>query len=403
MTMTSPTSAHLVDDVLAWWLRHGPDENHGGVFTCWSNQGEELVSSDKYAWSQGRWVYLMAHLSRAGKQGLLPVDNDRLLALAEQSAEFIRDHQILPDGRTSYVTTAGGQVIDPGTGAHQSIFADMFVALGWGALAEVTGSAQWGAQASRMVREARAVMRSGDYRSEPYPVPAGHRSLALPMITINVAEQVYRATGEPEVRELAVQAADEIAEFHLDGTDISEMPGGDPASLFSRHRTPGHVLELVWFLWQARDVIGSHPLTDPQRLADITEHALALGWDEHHGGLLRYTDLAGGQPTGSTGDHPYERLVADTWDTKLWWPHAEMLYTTALMAKVSGRESLTRWHATALDYTMSRFPQGSGREWTQNLNRDGSPRAGVVALPVKDPFHIARAFLKLAELEKEPT
>ena len=39
---------HLVDDVLAWWVAHGPDDQHGGVLTCWNNAGTELVTTDKY-------------------------------------------------------------------------------------------------------------------------------------------------------------------------------------------------------------------------------------------------------------------------------------------------------------------------------------------------------------------
>lgn len=402
MTSFASTQQHLVDDVVRWWLGHGPDVREGGVWTCWSNDGSELVSTDKYTWSQGRWVYLTAHLARAGHQGRLPVDGERLLALAEQSARFIRDHQLLPDGRTAYLTTTDGTVIDPGDGAHQSIFADMFVALGWGALAEITGSDEWGSRASRLLQGARAVMRSGDYRSEPYPVPAGHRSLALPMITVNVAEQVFRATGEDSVRQILIQAADEIAEHHLVGSDVLEMPGTDPASLLSRHRTPGHILELAWFLWEARDIIGEHPLTDAGRLADLAENALAIGWDNEHGGLLRYTDAHGGAPSGTTTGHVYEQLVQDTWDTKLWWPHAELLYASPLLAKVADRPALAAWHQRSRDYVAAHFIQGPGQEWVQNLNRDGSPRAGVVALPVKDPFHVARALLKLAELEREP-
>jgi N-acylglucosamine 2-epimerase len=43
---------HLVDDVLAFWLASSPDDERGGVFTCWSNDGARLLSHDKYTWSQ---------------------------------------------------------------------------------------------------------------------------------------------------------------------------------------------------------------------------------------------------------------------------------------------------------------------------------------------------------------
>ena len=37
-------------------------------------------------------------------------------------------------------------------------------------------------------------------------------------------------------------------------------------------------------------------------------------------------------------------------------------------------------------------------EWRQKLNRDLSPFAGTVALPVKDPFHLPRSLILQIEL-----
>jgi len=390
--------AHLLDDVLPWWLSHGPDVRRGGVFTCWSNDSQTLVSTDKYTWSQGRWVYLMAHLAQAAQDGRLPIDADHLLDLAHSSASFIWDHQILPDGRTAWVTTEDGTVIDPGDGAHQSVFSDMFVALGWGALGQVSGDTTWGQRALDMLVQARQAILSGDYRCQPYPVPTGYRSLGLPMITVNTAEQVYRATKEQAALDLLHQAMDELVEYHLVGADMAEMPGGPTDELLAHHRTPGHILELMWFLWHARDLAPDHQLAQADTLAAIARHALAIGWDDTFGGLLRYTDLTGGKPGGKPGGFPIESLVLETWDTKLWWVHAEALYTTALMDHITGDHDFGSWHTRIADYVTRHFMEGPGMEWTQNLDRDGSPHEGVVALPVKDPFHVARALLNLVNL-----
>jgi N-acylglucosamine 2-epimerase len=52
---------------------------------------------------------------------------------------------------------------------------------------------------------------------------------------------------------------------------------------------------------------------------------------------------------------------------------------------------------------MDTFPAGPGEEWIQVRRRDGSPLDATVALPVKDPFHIARSFLLLVELLHDDT
>ena len=397
---------HLIDDVLAWWTEHGPDPDHGGVLTCWDNAGTRLVSTDKYTWSQGRWAWLTARLAMAGERGVLDVDADWYTRESEGTARFLRDHAMLPDRRTAYVTTRAGEPFEPvaGGGLHTSVFADLFVALGFAGLAQLRPEEDWGGQSLEILRRSAAAIASGDYQSEPYPVARGHLSFGLPMILIGVGEQVYRATGSSEAADVVRTAAAKIEDHFLTGSDITEMPrtdGNDDGSLLVRHRTPGHVLECVWFLHHARDLLDGRLLASTAALVPIADHSLEIGWDSEHGGLFRYTDAFGGEPTGSRSEDPYEALVVSTWDTKLWWPHAEALYTTALLAHTTDDPGMRVWEERVREYTLRTFPDGLGREWTQNRDRTGAPIDKTVALPVKDPFHVARALLMLAELDHD--
>jgi N-acylglucosamine 2-epimerase len=157
----------------------------------------------------------------------------------------------------------------------------------------------------------------------------------------------------------------------------------------------------LWFLHHAADLAPGTVAADPDRLTDLAMHACRLDWDDEHGGLLRFVDSGGGAPAGRRTDDPYEALVVDTWDTKLWWPHAEAIYTTALLSRATARADVADWHEKLYRYTMNTFPAGPGAEWIQIRQRDGSPLDATVALPVKDPFHIARSFLLLVELMHE--
>lgn len=377
---------HLVDDVLAWWTTHGPDHEHGGVLTCWDNAGTRLVRGDKYTWSQGRWAWLTARVSLSAE--LVGVDAGWYAEQAVRTARFVRDHALLPDGTTAFVTDRSGAEAGP----HTSVYADLFAALGFAGVARLDPDGDWGGYAEDVLLRCAAAIDADRFRSDPYPVPVGHRSFGLPMILVGVGEQVHRAIGSAASAEVVRQAAAQIEEHHLIGDDVAEMPS-ETDGLLARHRTPGHVLEATWFLHHAEDLLAGSALGERERLARIAARALDLGWDDEHGGLLRYVDRDGGAPTGARTDDPYEALVVDTWDTKLWWPHAEALYATALL--VPDR------HERLHDYVFATFPEGPGREWTQIRTRDGAPLEKTVALPVKDPFHIARALLMLVELEGE--
>jgi N-acylglucosamine 2-epimerase len=116
--------------------------------------------------------------------------------------------------------------------------------------------------------------------------------------------------------------------------------------------------------------------------------------------MFRYVDADGGRPRGREfGDDRYEELVRKTWDTKLWWVHVEALYAARLLAERFERADLADWGDRLARYTLDTFPQPGGGEWIQIRDRRGAPLDEVVALPVKDPFHISRALLLMTELD----
>jgi N-acylglucosamine 2-epimerase len=406
--------SHLENDVMAWWLANGPDTEYGGVRTCFANSGDTLVSTDKYTWSQGRWVWLTSRLSRAARRGLLGMDPDALLRHAAGTAEFIAAHALLGNGTTAYVMAADGAVKPYGADGdpHASVFADLFAALGFAALGgelAVTGATQgrpWGRLAEQLLVSAWDRVLAGTAKNEPYPVDPRFRCFAEPMMVMHVGAELYAATGSGKAAEIATAAAaDARSALFVAGTDVHDMAPRHAEmddTLLARHRTPGHLLEFLWFLQHAAtEVPGVAKVADPAWMVGAALGALDLGWDTAEGGLLRYADTDGGAPRGRLLDDRYESLVTRTWDTKLWWPHAEALYATALLARLHGSAELATWRDQIHEYTFTTFPEGPGREWTQIRARDGRPLDEVVALPVKDPFHIARALLLLVELRAE--
>ena len=88
------------------------------------------------------------------------------------------------------------------------------------------------------------------------------------------------------------------------------------------------------------------------------------------------------------------------WDDKLWWVHSEALYTTLLCYFCGGGRQFRDMFGRVFTYTMETFPNRDQdiREWVQIRTRDGKPQEKVVALPVKDPFHIARNLILILEL-----
>ena len=88
------------------------------------------------------------------------------------------------------------------------------------------------------------------------------------------------------------------------------------------------------------------------------------------------------------------------WSDKLWWVHSEALYSTLLCGFRSGDQRFFDWYRRVFTYTFQTFPNPDRelREWIQIRSREGKPEERVVALPVKDPYHITRNLILILEL-----
>ncbi|WAH99270.1 AGE family epimerase/isomerase [Arthrobacter sp. MMS18-M83] len=404
----------LLKSVLPWWLHNAVDRENGGVFTCFSNSGRQL-SSEKYTWSQGRWAWLCSRIAVDSEAGIIDEDPQLWAELALETARFVQAHAILDGGVTAYRTSTEGQALPSGPQGEiaVSVLADLFAALGLAGAARLPQAGDqerstWVQSAHALLAHAEERIKARTAPSEPYPVRPGFQDAAGLMLLLNVGVQLHLASGSAESAETAAASltqllgdgttegmwkADSWWEYRPDSSD-------DVDTLLARHRTPGHLLEMLWMVIEAAEVIPALESRIPNWLPDLAVRALDVGWDDQYGGILRYVDGDGGEPRGRLfGNDAYETLVAQTWDTKLWWVQVEALYATRLLAERFGRPDLLDWHHRIWSYILDIFPDPSGQEWLQIRDRGGKPLDRVVALPVKDPFHIARSLLLTTELE----
>jgi N-acylglucosamine 2-epimerase len=410
---TDRVRSELLDNVLPWWLKHGMDAEHGGVFTCFSNDGQ-LLSTEKYTWSQGRWAWLCARLA-AAKGHVIPADGDQWERLAIETARFIQNHSLLPGPVVAYRTSAEGQPLASGPQGELavSVLADLFAALGLAGAAAVPSAlpderSRWLHTSHALLAHAKDRISSRTAPSEPYPVRPGFTDAAGFMLLLNVGAELHRSSGSAESAATAEWALGRLLGDHDDGGmwqsgswwEFRPDDDGDRDTLLARHRTPGHLLEMTWMVLDAAETVPALRPRVPSWLPDLAVRSLELGWDEEFGGIFRYVDADGGRPKGREfGDDRYEALVRRTWDTKLWWVHVEALFATRRLARYFGRADLAEWHDRLSAYTLETFPHPHGGEWIQIRDRRGAPLNEVVALPVKDPFHIARALLLISELD----
>ena len=81
--------SQIQDNFLPYWLKF-VDREQGGILNCIHNNGDQRLSDNKFTWSQGRWLWVLARVYRLAKQGVLPkVDPAELEPLMDETFRFL--------------------------------------------------------------------------------------------------------------------------------------------------------------------------------------------------------------------------------------------------------------------------------------------------------------------------
>lgn len=408
----------LKNQILSFWMPRCEDKTFGGFLNCFDNKGEHLASYDKYTWSQGRFVWMFAKL--AGSEGLMLTAAERaeFLRLAAQGADFLMEHCLIgeEDYRCVFLMNRDGSPKKVGDyeALDMSIYADCFVVIGLSRYALTSGDKKAYEFAKKLHASCVSRMKSGNFNTLPYPVSKKFRAHGIPMIMSNTTKELCLAADALDgdygayLRTLVHGYTEDILTNFVDENNVlhefilSETNEFFP-EILCQHMNPGHTIEDMWFAYEAAELCGETKWNE--KIAAVAKKAIENGWDEEFGGILHFSGVAGGEPVGdATGveNEPMTLLLSD-WGSKLWWVHSEALYTSLLCYFNTDDKDFLAWFEKIFDYTFATFPGKNPevREWLQIRTRDGAPQDKVVALPVKDPFHITRNLVMLLELLSE--
>lgn len=405
----------LTNNLLSFWLPRSIDTENGGFFNCFTNDGSQLLSRDKYTWSQGRFVWTFARLAMLSAPIFSQEQKADFLALAKAGLEFLQKHCLVApdDWRCVYLTDEKGtpKQADETGRLDLSIYADCFVIAAFARYGLAAADKPAYTFASKLYQSALARIKEGNYLTHPYPLSAQYRAHGIPMIMSNVTCEMIQAAASldpaalPGLKaQLDVFVTDILTNFASENDVIHEVIAKDNTylpNMLGQHANPGHTIECMWFVIEAAQLLDRPDLV--RRAAAISKRTCAIGWDEEYGGLLHYSHVAGGPPRGSTAgveDEPMLQQVLAGWSDKLWWVHSEAIYTNLLCYELTGEADFLALYNKLASYTFSTFPNPDRtiREWIQIRQQDGTPQEKVVALPVKDPYHIMRNVIQIIEL-----
>ena len=360
-----------------FWLRNGMDKEHGGVYTCLDRYGR-IYSTDKSVWMQGRCGWIFAYLCH-----VYGVKKEWLEA-SKSCLDFMEKYCINPeaDGRMYFTVTADGKPLRQ----RRYYYSEAFYAIANAEYYGVTGDKECLERAKKAYNIYWDLWHGAKDPTglgpKTIPETRSGRAFGLPMIYLNVTSVMLRVDPENKAlyEERAQGCVDDIFKYHVHPELHCVLenvgPNGEANLDYTDGRivNPGHDIEGVWFMLEHAKRTGNKQLVADAE--QIFNWAINAGWDKEYGGLLYFIDCLGNPPEA------YEH------DMKLWWPHDEILISSLMLYRDTGKEEYLDWYFRTMDYCKKHFSDSEGGEWYGYLRRDGKPtEPSTKGSTFKGPFH----------------
>lgn len=374
--------ADLTDNILPFWLEHGLDRKHGGIYTCLDREGK-LMDPTKSVWFQGRFAFVCSFAYNQVER------RPEWLDAARQTLDFIEQHCFDADGRMYFEVAADGTPLR----MRRYVFSESFAAIAMAEYALATGNQSYAEKALKIFKDMRRFLTTPGLLAPKYLPSVEAQGHSITMIMINVASRLKKVIADPELDRQIDESLFKLKNdfMHPEFKALLETVG--PAGEFidtcnGRVINPGHCIETAWFLFDvAMDRGGDKNLIDLG--LTILNWSWDWGWDETYGGIINFRDCRNLPP------QDYSQ------DMKFWWPQTEAIIANLYAHKLTGNELYLKRHRQVSEWAYGHFPDHEFGEWYGYLHRDGTVAQPAKGNLFKGPFHIPRMMVKGYQLCQE--
>ena len=371
----------LVSNIMPFWMEHGVDHEHGGVYTCVDRDGT-LMDTTKSVWFQGRFAYICSYAYNHIEQ------RAEWLDAAKSTIDFIEAHCFDTDRHMFFEVTAEGTPLRK----RRYVFSESFAAIAMAEYSKATGDKTYADKAMQIFRDMRRMLTTPGLLEPKYLPTMEAQGHSITMILINVANVLRQVCDDAELEEQTELSIKALAQYFIHPEFKALLETVGPKGEFidtinGRLINPGHCIETSWFLLDVAERKGDKEL---QKLAlQIFDWSWDWGWDKEFGGIINFRDCKG---------FPQQDYSQDM---KFWWPQCETIIACLYAYKLTGDEKYLERHRMISDWTYAHFPDHAYGEWYGYLHRDGSVAQPAKGNIFKGPFHVPRMMIRSHLLCKE--
>ena len=349
----------LTQNIMPFWLKHGLDRQHGGVYTCLNRDGS-LMDTTKSVWFQGRFAFICAFAYNNIEK------NEEWLRAAKSTLDFIEKHCFDDDGHMYFSVTADGKPLRK----RRYVFSETFAAIAMSEYALATGDRNYADKAMKIFSDTQCFLTTPGFLTPKFEPEVKLQSHSIVMILINVGSRIRAVIDDPKLTVQIDNSIEKLRRYfmHPEFKALLETVGPDGEFIntnMTRTINPGHCLETAWFIMEEARLRGWDKNLMDTALT-IFNWSWEWGWDKLYGGIINFRDCKNLPP------QDYSQ------DMKFWWPQCEAIIASLYAYLGTGDEEYLYRHQRISEWTYAHFPDTEFGEWYGYLHRDGT-----VAQPAK--------------------
>lgn len=365
--------SELTDNIMPFWMQHGFDREHGGVYTCLDRDGT-LMDSTKSVWFQGRFGFIAAY----AYNNIEP--NPSWLEASRSCVRFIEQHCFDSDGHMFFTVTADGQPVQK----RRYVFSECFAIIAMAEYALASGDRSYAEKALALFHRTRLMLATPGFLP-PKTTQKGY-SHSITMMFFNVVVVLRKVIDDPSLLEqlnesLRLIESKLIKPEYKTILESVDEEGNLIDTLSGRVINPGHCIETAWFLMEAAPLFPD-PAHVQQLGLQILDWDFEWGWDKEYGGIINFRDCRGFPP------QDYSQ------DMKFWWPQCETIIASLYAYKLTLDSRYIDMHKQASEWAFAHFADKEQGEWYGYLHRDGTVAQPAKGNIFKGPFHVPRMMIK---------
>lgn len=365
----------MVNNIMPFWMKHGLDRKHGGVYTCVDRDGT-LMDTTKSVWFQGRFGFIAAFAYNNIEK------NPEWLAASKSCLDFIEAHCFDTDGRMYFEVTEDGIPLRK----RRYVFSESFAAIAMSEYAIASGDRSYAKKALALFKQIQHFISTPGLLQPKYLDTLKAQGHSITMILINTASRIRAAIDDPALKEQIDRSLETLCKYfiHPEFKALLEMVGPNGEFIDTcngRVINPGHCIETAWFILEEAKYRGWDKKMVDTALT-ILDWSWEWGWDKEFGGIINFRDCR------NLPCQDYSQ------DMKFWWPQTEAIIATLYAYQATKDEKYLKMHKQISDWTYAHFPDPEFGEWYGYLHRDGTVAQPAKGNIFKGPFHIPRMLTK---------